>query len=236
MINMTTGEMFTTQILDRENKSQYTFKIIAKDQGYPVLTSEATVTVSVLDVNDHTPQFDQSQYTANIIQRSPVGAVVMLATATDLDWGDNGSVTFTMQSTNGTDRYFKIDPRNGLIQVAGVIDVAQLTREGIFEPGSSQSVLTLTLYASDNGKPQKRGQANLSIHIESYQSDGLLTFDNYTYYLTIEEGLRPGRYKNTYSFIIKMYLQHNIVETCTATLMCPISFIWIEFLLKFDLF
>jgi hypothetical protein len=192
VINATSGELYTTESLDREYRSAYNFKVIARDLGYPVMTSEVKVKVILLDINDHSPLFDRPQYWANIIERSPVGSVVMLPRATDGDMGENANMTFTLQSTTGADRYFDIDSRNGLIQVSQIMHLSQLRQEGILDPQGSNTTLTLTLLATDHGEPEKQGRAIVSIRLEQFRSAGLLAFDNYTYYQFVEEGLEPG--------------------------------------------
>ena len=192
IINSTTGEVYTTESLDREYISEYSFKVIARDLGYPVMTSEVNVKVILLDINDHVPVFDRPQYWANLIERSPIGSVVMLPRATDWDIGENANMTFTLQSATGADRYFDIDSRNGLIQVSEIMHLSQLRQDGILDPETSDTTLTLTLYATDHGEPEKRGESTVYIHLEQFRSAGLLAFDNYTYYQLVEEGQEAG--------------------------------------------
>lgn len=62
-----TGDVFTTvNNLDREQYSQYTFVVKATDQGTPIQSSTATVTINLIDVNDNPPVFNQSVYKVTI--------------------------------------------------------------------------------------------------------------------------------------------------------------------------
>lgn len=63
----TTGELFTTHLLDRETVSIYTLTLVASDE-HPTqpLSSSVLVTVLIGDINDHWPQFKNSPYVAYV--------------------------------------------------------------------------------------------------------------------------------------------------------------------------
>lgn len=48
-----------------------------------------------MDVNDHIPQFTQSQYNGSIYEDSPMGTVVARVRAFDKDSGNYGKVVYT---------------------------------------------------------------------------------------------------------------------------------------------
>lgn len=62
----------TARKLDRENQSEHIFEILIADNGIPQLSSTTRVVVTVEDVNDHSPEFDQKFYKVQI----PVNAIV----------------------------------------------------------------------------------------------------------------------------------------------------------------
>lgn len=66
-INETTGELFTTAVLDRETVAIYSLMVIASDKHptQPLLNS-VLVTVHIGDINDHWPQFMNSPYVAYV--------------------------------------------------------------------------------------------------------------------------------------------------------------------------
>ena len=47
------------QPLDREVKENYTMSFIASDGGRPPRTGNTTLVLTVLDANDHHPEFEQ---------------------------------------------------------------------------------------------------------------------------------------------------------------------------------
>lgn len=73
-IDESSGELFTTGVLDREAMALYRLTVIARDK-HPThpLSSSTLVTVLIGDVNDHWPQFLYSPYVANMPEDSAPG-------------------------------------------------------------------------------------------------------------------------------------------------------------------
>lgn len=69
-----TGLVTTAAALDREMQSELRFLVVAADQGDPPLSSTATVTVLVEDVNDNEPIFLQQLYNVSVLEHSNVGS------------------------------------------------------------------------------------------------------------------------------------------------------------------
>lgn len=66
-IDETSGELFTTNILDRETVAIYSLEVTASDK-HPIqpLSSSVLVTVLIGDINDHWPQFMNGPYVAYV--------------------------------------------------------------------------------------------------------------------------------------------------------------------------
>lgn len=66
-IEETSGELRTTDVLDREKVAIYTVTIVSRDK-HPTepLSSSVLVIVLIGDVNDHWPQFTNSPYVAHV--------------------------------------------------------------------------------------------------------------------------------------------------------------------------
>lgn len=66
-IDETSGELFTTDTLDRETVAIYRLIVIGSDKhpSQP-LSSSVFVTVLIGDINDHWPQFMNSPYVAYV--------------------------------------------------------------------------------------------------------------------------------------------------------------------------
>ena len=68
-----TGEIFLNKKLDRETKSIWSFLVKAIDDGGTGLEGFAQVIVTVTDVNDHSPVFDELEYVGSVYENSAVG-------------------------------------------------------------------------------------------------------------------------------------------------------------------
>jgi len=95
-------KLVTTRRLDREVTRETSVKLTCTDHGQHALTSDVTLVVNVLDVNDNAPRFDVTSYGADVIENSFVGTFVTRVSAADDDDGDNGLVRYVLGS--GLDR------------------------------------------------------------------------------------------------------------------------------------
>ncbi|XP_076591464.1 protocadherin-16-like [Chaetodon auriga] len=114
------GVLSTSRPLDREKRPGYTLTVTAQDQGHPPLSSTATVEVTIMDINDHSPQFQSSSYTADISEDVPIGSLVLEVKAIDLDQGPNSQVLYFLSS--GSKSMFIIDQNTGRIITAAPLD------------------------------------------------------------------------------------------------------------------
>ncbi|XP_020562090.1 protocadherin-19 isoform X6 [Oryzias latipes] len=118
------AELVVQKSLDRETQSHYTYEISAEDGGDPPKIGAVQLNIKVIDSNDNNPVFDESVYTVNVMENSPINTLVIDLNATDPDEGTNGEVVYSFNSyvTEKTREAFKIDPRTGIITVNGVLD------------------------------------------------------------------------------------------------------------------
>lgn len=107
--------------LDYENVNQRKFIVLIYAEETltkPKLSSTATLTVSITDVNDNFPQFDQESYTATVSETASSGQYITTITATDMDsgvFGDQG-IRYMLNGTGA--ELFRVDPITGTITVA----------------------------------------------------------------------------------------------------------------------
>lgn len=71
------GVLVTTVLLDYEETRQFVLTVQAVDGGQPPLTGTAIVRITVIDENDHAPQFANSAYVVMVIENTDVGSQVM---------------------------------------------------------------------------------------------------------------------------------------------------------------
>ncbi|KAK2912906.1 protocadherin-16-like [Channa argus] len=149
------GVLSTSRPLDREKRAGYTLTVTAQDQGHPQLTSTATVEVTVLDINDHSPVFQSSSYTADVSEDVPIGSLVLEVKATDLDQGPNSQVMYFL--SHGSRSMFIIDENTGR-----VITAAPLDREG-----EGNELYTFEVYATDSSPANPRNStAQVTVYIQ----------------------------------------------------------------------
>ncbi|XP_046575451.1 protein dachsous-like [Haliotis rubra] len=153
--NTNTGSsipIVTAVTLDREVTPQYLLLVVASDGR---LQATATVTVQVQDVNDNAPVFSQRLYSSNIPASYQVGSMILQTTATDVDTGNNGLVTYRKQANTAQDSSgaFQVERSSGrIIQVASVANLAGRT-------------VNFTVIATDDGTPPLTSTANVTIRV-----------------------------------------------------------------------
>lgn len=79
--------LFTKELMDKEQISSYNLTLVASDYGVNSLSSTISITVIVLDANDHSPVFSSAAYFAVVSELNPVDSFVAAVTATDADEG-----------------------------------------------------------------------------------------------------------------------------------------------------
>ncbi|XP_035515639.1 protocadherin beta-1-like [Morone saxatilis] len=116
-------EMILEKPLDREKQQQLTLTLTAVDGGEPQLSGTVQIHVTVLDANDNAPVFTQSTYKASLMENSQKGTSLMTVTATDIDQGTNGLVTYSISSNaEGILDLFEIHGTSGEVRLIGKID------------------------------------------------------------------------------------------------------------------
>lgn len=73
--------------LDREQRAEYVLTVVASDHGSPPRSATQLLTVSVADVNDEAPAFQQLEYSVLLRENSPPGTSLLTLQATDPDLG-----------------------------------------------------------------------------------------------------------------------------------------------------
>ncbi|XP_037101706.1 cadherin EGF LAG seven-pass G-type receptor 3 isoform X1 [Syngnathus acus] len=127
VINSATGWVTVKSILDRESVEHYFFGVEARDYGMPPLSATASVTITVMDVNDNHPEFLQKEYYARLNEDAVVGTSVVTVTAMDRDV--NSAVTYQITGGNTRNR-FAISTAGGagLLSLALPLDYKQERR------------------------------------------------------------------------------------------------------------
>lgn len=118
------GVLYLKKALDHETQSTHHFTLIATDQGIPNLSSTAHVWVSVIDMNDNAPKFEQPSYSCILSEHAERGQFVTVVTASDPDFIDHDSLIYKIAEGNELQTY-NIDPITGVITLINMQNFAE---------------------------------------------------------------------------------------------------------------
>ncbi|XP_034086912.1 protocadherin beta-15-like [Gymnodraco acuticeps] len=149
--------LVTTGQLDRELMSDYNITITATDEGSPPLSSSKTVQLSVADINDNPPVFEEQSYSAHVTENNKPGSTLCSITARDPDWRQNGTVIYSLLpgEVNGA-------PVSSYLSVNGDTGVIHAVRSFDYEQFRSFKVHVM---ARDNGSPPLSSNVTVSVFI-----------------------------------------------------------------------
>ena len=95
-INPSSGEIASTQQIDREATQSLTLNVLVADSGTGPLTDTSIISINVVDTNDNSPVFGETSYTADVLEGTQVAQIVSLVSATDQDEGVNSNIVFSI--------------------------------------------------------------------------------------------------------------------------------------------
>ena len=104
-IEADTGVIMLVNFLDRETREEYLLNVMAVDSGLPMRNTSLLLQVTVLDVNDNAPVFEQVDPVFSITENIPLGTVIGVLNVSDADAGLNGQVQLTILEGNEDNRF-----------------------------------------------------------------------------------------------------------------------------------
>ncbi|XP_070819273.1 protocadherin gamma-A11-like isoform X44 [Chaetodon trifascialis] len=149
--------LVTTEPLDRELVSDYNITITATDEGSPPLSSSKSVQLSVADINDNPPVFEEQSYSAYVSENNKPGSTLCSVSARDPDWRQNGTVIYSLLAgeVGGA-------PVSSYVSVNGDTGVIHAVRSFDYEQLRSFKVHVM---ARDNGSPPLSSNVTVSVLI-----------------------------------------------------------------------
>ncbi|KAF3836298.1 hypothetical protein F7725_028856 [Dissostichus mawsoni] len=110
------GEIRTLKKLDREEKAFYVLQAqaINRKSNEPV-EPQSEFIITVQDINDNVPQFQNEPYVSSIPEMCLIGTTVAQVTATDADdpmFGNNAKLIYSVLQG---EPYFSVEPKTGII-------------------------------------------------------------------------------------------------------------------------
>ncbi|CAL8304774.1 unnamed protein product [Arctogadus glacialis] len=147
----------TTGELDRETTADYDITITATDEGSPPLSSSKAIQLSIDDVNDNPPAFEEKSYSVYVAENNQQGSTLCSVQARDPDWGQNGKVMYSLlpSEVNGY-------PVSSFLSLNGDTGRIHTVRSFDYEQFRSFKVYVM---ARDNGSPPLSSNVTLSVFI-----------------------------------------------------------------------
>ncbi|XP_041911100.1 protocadherin alpha-13-like [Arvicola amphibius] len=110
--------------LDREEIKEHRLLLTASDGGKPEMTGTVQLLITVLDVNDNTPEFDRFIYKVRVLENARNGTLVINLNATDPDEGTNGDIIYSFRRpvSPAVGYAFYIDPSSGEVRTKDQLD------------------------------------------------------------------------------------------------------------------
>ncbi|KAG9346575.1 hypothetical protein JZ751_006886 [Albula glossodonta] len=155
-VDSDTGEITVTDTLDFEATTTYELNIRAKDKGSPAMEGHCIVHVEIQDVNDNSPQIILTSLPSPVREDAPIGTVVALISAKDIDSGDNGHVNLYISG----ECPFKLKP--SFSDHYTLVTDSKLDREKFPE----YRIQILLIEIKDNGEPVQSTTVTVGILLE----------------------------------------------------------------------
>ncbi|KAJ8777276.1 hypothetical protein J1605_014659 [Eschrichtius robustus] len=143
--------------LDRESVMNYEVVVTARDRGSPSLSTTASVSVEVADVNDNAPAFAQPKYTVFVKENNPPGCHIFTVSARDADAQENALVSYSLVERRVGERalssYVSVHAESGKVYALQPLDHEEL------------ELLQFQVSARDAGVPPLGSNVTLQVFV-----------------------------------------------------------------------
>ena len=175
----TNGIVVVSRELNFEEQRIYFLTLMCEDSGEPPRSADATLDITLSDVNEFGPQFNDSlRYHYTVLESTRVGTSIGQVMAVDEDGGSAGTITYSFSNNSDSSGYFSIDSSTGVIFLNTSLD---------YEMRSD--VFNLVVLASD-----MFGNSDAAaVIIETVnEDDNTPNFDQNVYYYSVLENSPLG--------------------------------------------
>ncbi|XP_029547581.1 protocadherin gamma-C5 isoform X10 [Salmo trutta] len=177
-IDSETGQITVTGSLDYEESHTYELNIRATDKAVASLEGHCSVQIDVLDVNDNAPEIVLTSLPNPVKEDAPLGTVVALIGAKDLDSVGNGKVRVSLLGTYP----FKL--KTSFADNYAIVTDSKLDREELSE-------YKLKIIASDSGSPPLTSQKDVIVRVLDV-NDNPPIFSQLSYTVYVRENNAAG--------------------------------------------
>ncbi|KAI8491046.1 hypothetical protein Bbelb_310870 [Branchiostoma belcheri] len=173
------GAVVVNETLDyEEGQTYFEFEVEAQDTGNLSLTGKTSILqIVITDANDNRPIISDINHNYSLLATAPEGSIVTVVQALDIDSGNNGRVTFAINSTRES---FSIDGDTGIVKLNHQLE--------------NVNEVTSVVTATDNG--EKKMSSNFTLVVQIVEPETGVTLDplnfkNDTYTIDVTENI-PG--------------------------------------------
>ncbi|XP_071313465.1 protocadherin alpha-3-like isoform X14 [Trachinotus anak] len=172
-IDSETGEIKVIGVIDFEEKKSYEIDIQASDKGSVPLSTDKTVIIKIIDLNDNTPEIEVTSFSKSVPEDSRTGTTVALISVNDLDSGLNGKVSCFIRE----DVPFAISP-SLQDNMYAIVTKSPLERE-------EKSFYELSIVAKDTGEPPLSSEKTITVVVSDVNDNRpQFSLSPYTFYIT----------------------------------------------------
>ncbi|XP_036431574.1 protocadherin alpha-8-like isoform X7 [Colossoma macropomum] len=175
-----TGEIIVKGPIDFEQKDQYEIDIQASDKASAPLTTDKSVLIQIVDLNDNAPEIEVTSFSSAVPENSKSGTTVALISVSDLDSGINGKVFCSVPE----DIPFRL-MQSSQENIYSLITTSPLDREKI-------SQYDITFIAKDAGHPPLSSAKTITVLVsDANDNSPVFSLNPYTFY--VAENNVPGK-------------------------------------------
>lgn len=178
-INENTGEIYSKEVFDYEEKTIYKLEIRAANPNSN-MKNTTEVIVHITGVNEYYPKFKQPVFHFDVSESADVGTNVGVIQATDQDKGEDGIIYYLFVGSSN-DKGFSINSQTGVIRVARYLD-----RE-------TQNRVVLTVLAKNSGGIRGNDTDEAQVIISIQDGNDPPEFLRHDYEATVSEAANIGQ-------------------------------------------
>ncbi|XP_067104240.1 protocadherin alpha-3-like [Osmerus mordax] len=172
-LNSKTGEIIVIGQIDFEEIRKYDIDIQASDKGAAPMTTDKSIIIKIVDVNDNAPEIEVTSFSRAIPEDSRPGTTVALISVNDLDSGHNGKIICSISE----DVPFTLTP-SLQDNMYSVVTKSPLDREKQFQ-------YDVTIVAKDAGQPSLSSVKTISVTLSDVNDNRPeFSLSPYTFYIT----------------------------------------------------
>eukprot|EP00063_Salmo_salar_P077277 XP_014052112.1 PREDICTED: protocadherin gamma-C5-like isoform X7 [Salmo salar] len=173
-----TGEIKVKGEIDYEERNSFKIDVLATDKGIPPMQGLCTINVEIMDLNDNSPEIIFKSEPSPVSEDAPVGTVIALISAKDVDSGENGNVNLNI----ALGLPFKLKP--SVSNNYALVTDTSLDRE-------KNPEYTVEIKASDSGIPSLNSRKTIHVRILDV-NDNPPVFSQPSYTVYVRENNAAG--------------------------------------------